>query len=138
MRLDRTLPALLVLVGLIAAPLLAHHSIATGFDATKATTIQGVITKVEWTNPHVGITLETKDASGLLTAWRVEGRSPSTLFQGGIRREDFELAIPCSVEIWPARDGSKTASGRKLTFAGGKSFDISDRFGDALLNVPAK
>ena len=58
--------------------------------------------------------------------------------RGGIRGQDFELAKLCSVEIWPARDGSKTASGRNLTFADGKSFDISDKFGDAVLNIPAR
>jgi hypothetical protein len=138
MTLHRTLPAVLVLFGLMSAPLLAHHSIAVGFDGTNAATMQGVITKVEWRNPHIGITLESKDANGLVTSWRVEGRSPTTLFINGIRREDFELAKPCFMEIWPARDGSKTATGRKLTFADGKSFDISDKFGDALLDVRGK
>ena len=138
MRLRQSFSNALFVFILVAAPLLAHHSIAVGFDATKATTIQGVITKVEWINPHAWITLETKDTNGSISRWHIEMGSPNTLLRGGIRGADIELAKPCSAEIWPARDGSKTATGRKLTYADGKSFDISDKFGDALLNVPAK
>ena len=130
MRLHNSLPTALLVISLIAAPLLAHHSVAYGFDATKAATIQGVITKLEWVNPHAQITLETKEANGAISSWHVEIAAPNALYRYGIRREDFELAKSCSMEIWPARDGSKTASGRKLTFADGKTFDVRDTFGE--------
>lgn len=137
MRPHRAFLTALVLCGPIAAPLLAHHLAAKEFDETKATTIQGVITKVEWMNPHVWITLESKDANGLVTSWRVETRSPNALLREGIRGEDFELAKSCSMEIWPARNGSNVASGRKLTFVDGKTFDVRDTFG-VLLGTPIK
>jgi len=41
------------LTGSFVVPLFAHHSIASEYDATKATTITGVMSKVEWLNPHV-------------------------------------------------------------------------------------
>lgn len=129
---------LLVLFVAIEVPLLAHHSIAKDFDETKATTIQGVITKVELTNPHAWITLESKDANGSVSSWHVEMGSPNSLLRGGLHREFLELNKQCSVEVWPARDGSKTASGRKLSFADGRSFDISDKFGAVRLNQPAQ
>jgi hypothetical protein len=139
MRLHGTFFAALALFGLIAAPLLAHHSVAKEFDPTHATTIQGAITKVEWMNPHAWITMETKNANGFLTGWRVEIAAPGALYRDGIHREVFELAKSCSMEIWPARDGSQTAYGRKLAFADGRSFDVHDRFFDAVpLSVPAK
>jgi hypothetical protein len=127
-----------VLFLLIAAPMFGHHSAAKEFDNSKAATIQGVITKVEWVNPHARITLETKDANGSISDWHLEMGSPNSLLRGGIRPEFLELNKPCSVEFWPARDGSKTASGRKLTFTDGKTFDISDKFADALPNIPAR
>jgi len=93
--------------------------------------LQGVITKVEWTNPHVWIYIDVKDSSGSISNWRVESAAPNALFRADIRREVFELAKLCTVQIWPARDGSKTASGRTLTFAGSKTLDISDKFESA-------
>jgi hypothetical protein len=138
MRLHKSFSAALFAFALLTAPLLAHHSVGKEFDLTQATTIRGVITKVEWVNPHAWITLETKDANGSISSWHIEMGSPNSLMRGGIRGQDFELAKLCSVEIWPARDGAKTASGRNLTFADGQSFDISDKFGDAPLNIPAR
>jgi hypothetical protein len=138
MKLHLALLTALVLLALIAAPLLAHHSVSKEFDQSASTTIQGVITKVEWVNPHAWITLETKDANGSISSWHLEMGSPNSLFRGGLHVEFLELNKPCSVEFWPARDGSKTASGRKLTFTDGKTFNISDKFADALPNIPAR
>jgi Family of unknown function (DUF6152) len=128
MSLHRTFLTALVLSGLIAAPLRAHHSVAKEFDETKATIIQGVITKVELVNPHAWITLESKDANGSISNWHLEIASPNALIRSGIRAGDFELAKSCSMEIWPSRDGSKTANGRTLTFANGRTFDVHDTF----------
>ena len=138
MKLLRVLCTAPLLLGLMTWQLLGHHSVAV-FDQTKATTIQGVITKLEWMNPHTLITFETKDANGLPTSWLVEIAASGALVRDGIRREVFELAKSCSMEIWPARDGSKIAIGRRLTFAEGKSFDVRDKFWDRFpLSAPAK
>src|SRR5580765_7072564 len=104
--------------GLMTSVLLAHHSVTKEFDPTKATNIQGVIKKVDWMNPHSWITLEAKGANGVVTTWRVEIVAATVLLRTrGIRPEDLALAQSCSMEIWPARDGTKTAYGRKLTYA---------------------
>ena len=60
------------LTGSFVVPLFAHHSIASEYDATKATTITGVMSKVEWLNPHVWISIDVKDANGAVANWRVE------------------------------------------------------------------
>jgi hypothetical protein len=129
--------ALLIPVFLIS--LLAHHSVTREFDHTRSTDIQGVITKVDWMNPHSRITFEAKGANGMRTRWRVQIAAAGALFRDGIRNEDLELTKPFSMEIWPARDGSKTAYGRKRTYFDGKSFDLHDRFFDPVpLIKPAK
>jgi hypothetical protein len=140
MRLFKSFPSALLLLGLIAAPLLAHHNVTKEFDQTKAVTIQGVVTKVEWMNPHAWITLKAKGTNGVAITWHVEIAAATVLLRTiGIRPEDLALGQSCSMEIWPARDGSKTAYGRKLTLADGKSFDIHERFSDPVpLSVPAK
>src|SRR5882672_2892250 len=111
MRFLRTLLTVQVVFALTVSPLVAHHSVAREFDQTRATTIQGVITRVEWTNPHVRITLESKGANGSISSWLVEIAPPNVLKRDGIPKDVFELAKSCTMEIWPARDGSKTATG---------------------------
>ena len=121
------------LIAVSAAPLIAHHSVAKVYDANKATAIQGVITKVEWMNPHVWISMDVKSTNGRLTSWRVEIKPPNALFRAGITKDLFELNKTYSMTIWPAFDGSKVASGRSLTFPDGRTIDVSDNWGQGIL-----
>ena len=72
----KTKPAiLLTLVTLFAAaaPLMAHHSFAAEFDGAKRIQLTGVVTKVEWTNPHVWFYVNVKDeTTGKLVNWGAE------------------------------------------------------------------
>ena len=56
----------------VAGILLAHHSFGAEYDSTKPVTITGVITKIEWTNPHSYFFLDVKDADGKLVLKTVE------------------------------------------------------------------
>ena len=74
-----TLALLVAGAGLLltaSLPLAAHHSFAAEFDATKAVTLQGTITKLDWMNPHIWIYLDTKDDSGTVAHWQCEGGPP--------------------------------------------------------------
>lgn len=117
-----------ILAVAFVAPLFAHHSIASEYNATRATTISGVISKVEWVNPHSWIYLNVKDSIGEVTTWRVEMASVAALKKAGLDKSMIDLTTTYSMEIWPAIDGSKHASGRTLTFSDGRSFDVSDKF----------
>ena len=70
---------------LVLAPLLveAHHSFAAQYDATKQVTLQGVITKVEWMNPHVYFYVDVADDKGKAVNWAVEGGAPNVLYREG-------------------------------------------------------
>ena len=68
------------LVGALAAPLVAHHSISAEFDTTKPITFTGKVTKVEWMNPHIYTNIEAKDPDGKMVVYRVEGGPPSTRY----------------------------------------------------------
>ena len=114
----------------VTAPLIAHHSIRF-FDESKPTTLRGALTKVDWANPHVNITMEVKDANGVATTWLIGLAAPNALFREGIRPEMFEVMKTSSVVIWPARDGSRLGAGRTLTITGGRTLDVHDRWGDA-------
>ena len=72
---------------LAALPALAHHAFVAQYDASKSTTLQGVVTKVEWTNPHARFYVDVKDKSGKVTNWNLELASPNALRRLGWTRD---------------------------------------------------
>lgn len=99
----------------------AHHSFGVAFDATKTVTLSGVITKIDWTNPHTHVYIDVKDASGKVVNWKLEGYPPNVLERTGWKK-DVTIKIGDSITIfgWPSRDGSPYAHLREATLASGK------------------
>ena len=64
-------------------PVLAHHSFAAEYDAAKPITLKGVVTKVEWTNPHARFYVDVKDDAGKVINWNLELASPNVLKRPG-------------------------------------------------------
>ena len=97
----------LVIVLAVAAPAAAHHSFGVSFDAAKPVTLTGVITKVEWTNPHSHLYVDVKDEQGNVVNWKWEGYPPNVLSRTGLKR-DVALKIGDTVTCfgYRARDGS--------------------------------
>jgi hypothetical protein len=116
-----------LLVVLLVIPLHAHHNIAATFDASKATTIQGVVTRIEMTNPHAWIYMDAKNA-GSTTSWRVQIAAVGALKKAGFDRDLVDFTKSYSMEVWPAFDGSRHANGRTLTLPDGRSFNVSDKW----------
>jgi hypothetical protein len=112
---------LLAGVGLIlsALPALAHHSFAAEYDSKGLVTMTGVITKVEWTNPHIYFYIDVKDASGAVANWAVEGYPPNTLKRTGFTRDDLKIGDMVTVTAYRAKDSSSRLAGREVTFPDG-------------------
>jgi hypothetical protein len=104
-----------------AIPVLAHHSFAAEFDSAKAIDFQGVVTKVEWMNPHVYFYVDVKDAqSGKVTNWGCEMGSPNGLTRQGWTRNTLKVGMVVKVEGSAAKDGSSVANARNVTVDGKK------------------
>jgi hypothetical protein len=110
--------AALLLSGLLLASgyAAAHHSFSAEFDAEKPISLTGIVTKVEWTNPHVWIYINVKDeATGEVTNWGIELGPPHGLQRSGWRRETLKPGEQISVDASMARNGSKRVNARTVT-----------------------
>ena len=97
----------------LSAPVSAHHSFAPEFDASKPITLTGVVTAVEWMNPHVYFYVDVKDENGMITRWGFELGSPSTLIQAGWNRRSLQVGETITVEGLRAKSGLER--GRAVT-----------------------
>jgi hypothetical protein len=124
LRLIAALAIGLVLAWLPGAPVSAHHSLASQFDESKPLTLQGVITKVEWVNPHVYLHIDVKDKGGASTPWSLETLPPAMLRKGGLRSDMLGKGEMVTVLAYHARNQSKLAFLRKITFADGREIVV--------------
>src|SRR6476660_7760963 len=95
---------------LLAVPALAHHSFSSVFDYKRPVTVSGVLSKIEWQNPHVYFYLDVKDSNGRVETWSFESYSPSSLRERGISREAMRKRIgePLTIKSYRAKDNTKT------------------------------
>jgi hypothetical protein len=107
-------------LGAVAVPVLAHHSFAAQYDATKHISLKGAVTKVEWMNPHARFYIDVKDEAGKVTNWELELGSPNGLMRRGWTRNTLHVGDNVEVEGSLAKDGSKLANAQTVKDGTGK------------------
>ena len=114
----RVVGGLLALAG--AGPTIAHHSFATQYAADQPVTLTGVVTKVEWMNPHARFYVDVKDENGNVTNWNLELASPNVLTRNGWSRNSLKEGDEVTVEGSRARSGANMANARTVKLADGR------------------
>src|SRR5712691_7483017 len=103
-----------------SAPLLAHHSFAAEYDASKPITLTGTVTKMEWMNPHARFYVDVKGADGTVTNWNFELGAIPVLLKQGWRRDSLKVGDQVTVDASMAKDGSKSGNARRVALPDGR------------------
>ena len=105
---------------LLAVPVLAHHAFSAEFDADRPIHLKGVVTKMEWINPHAWVHIEVVKEDGTTEVWMIEGGTPNTLMRRGFSKDSLAPGTEIVVDGYQAKDGSLKGNGRDLTFPDGR------------------
>ena len=106
MRTKKRLALAAGLALLSTVPLVAHHAVSAEFDSGKVITLKGVVSKVDWVNPHIFIYLDVKDESGKVTTWRLQSVPPMFMKGSGLTKEKLLDGAETTVTAFPAKDGT--------------------------------
>jgi DNA/RNA endonuclease YhcR with UshA esterase domain len=119
------LPVLLagsVLLLLISGPVFAHHG-TSAYDTTKLTTVKGTVTDFQFNNPHVIISVETKDDKGKVELWISEANSPNVLTRHGWDRDIIKKGDQITIIGYRPKNGTKTLRLQKVVLSNGQELD---------------
>ena len=115
----------------LAPPLAAHHGWNFVYDGKKPVTVKGVITKIEWTNPHIHFYVDSTDEKGAVTSWNFEMASPLALERNGWSRRDLPVGAHVTVAGFGGTVEMIRAVAGSITLADGRLL-----FGDAQPGQP--
>ena len=106
---------------LAATPAVGHHSFAAEFDRDERVTLEGIVTKVEWQNPHVYFYVDVADENGIVSNWAFEMGAPAVLTRTqGWTRSTLHIGDEVIVEASRAKDGSNLGNARNVTLTSGE------------------
>ena len=113
-----------VAVLVAAMPVMAHHSFAAEYDATKPVKMTGTVTQMEWINPHAWIHMDVKKPDGKVENWMVEAGAPNALLRRGFNKQSLLPGTVITVEGYQAKDGALRANGRDITYQDGRNLFV--------------
>lgn len=104
----------------ICLPIRAHHSFAAEYDRNKRVTIEGVVTKFDFINPHCWVYVEGKDENGKSGQWAAEMINPNSLVRRGWNKNTIKPGMQITVEGSRAKDETNTIHSTWVKLPDGK------------------
>ena len=105
-------------------PAQAHHAFAAEYDVDKPVELKGILTKMEWVNPHGWIYMDVKQPDGTSKHWTVETSGPNQMSRRGLKKADFSDGMTLVVKGYQGKKDPELANGRTLVLPDGRSFYI--------------
>jgi len=122
---NSTVCAALTALLLSAGAASAHHPFSRDFDRDKPVTLNGTVTKVQWTAPHVYTNIDVKDDQGKMTNWKVEMGSPTALTKAGWTRTKLKVGDMVTLQGWRAKNGTNFANAEEMTMPDGQKLSAA-------------
>ncbi|MGH9253030.1 MAG: DUF6152 family protein [Vicinamibacterales bacterium] len=101
--------------------LVAHHSFSSEYDGTKTFKVKGVVSKVEWTNPHVRFYVDVSEPDGKVTNWNMELASPSALARNGWTSRTLKVGDEVTVDGYSGKVVATRGAARVVLLTDGRS-----------------
>ena len=120
----RSVIAAVAFVLLCASPTSAHHSWTVEYDAAKPVTVKGVVTKMEWTNPHTRVYVDSRDDKGTVTSWNFEMASTIALERGGWSRRTLQPGTTVTIDGFEGREIRTKAIASAIKTSDGKDLFV--------------
>jgi hypothetical protein len=125
--------AMLVALALAITPAisLAHHAFSAEFDQSKPVKVQGAISRLEWTNPHAWIFIDSKGTDGKVVTWRFEMGAPNALLRAGWSKTDIKPGTEVTISGFLARAGGSVGNAYQVRLADGRDLFAASSLKDA-------
>ena len=125
MRLSLSIGLITLAAALLQNSAVGHHAFSSEFDIDKPIQLRGVITGMEWVNPHTWLHMDAELEDGTIQQWMLEGGTPNTLLRAGLTRTILLPGTEIRVRGYASKDPDCIpkcrGSGRDITFADGRS-----------------
>lgn len=110
-----------LLGGLLMAvlPAYPHHSLGAEYVLNQPVTLNGKVTKVEWSNPHAHFYMDVRDKAGHVFSWELELGSPNGLTRRGWTSTSVKPGNVVTVDGFIAKDGTRLVSATAVHLADG-------------------
>ena len=128
----RSIATVVIFALVIAAkPVLAHHAFSAEFDQAKPVKVQGEISRLEWTNPHAWLFIDSKGTDGKVVTWRFEMGAPNALLRAGWSKSDIKPGTQVTVSGFLARSGGSVGNAYQVRLADGRDLFAASSLKDA-------